>query len=470
MSSSFSKLLSLPELGQVLDQVFIAKVEQVLKRLKSSHNTGACDAEEKKVKKGREKTKGSKGDNGESRYVEFPKGYIPLSVRTLSIEPSNSEIRPKVVYKGEWIPSSVTKLAIPSLPFPLSLVPEHITYLYLFGQEEPIEIDMVPPTIQYLWLTQSNLSHDLPNTIKELALTTKGPCDDIYIKPTFTSPIQLFYKCSEGSSDIQVVSNSKLNIQTIIFFKRPLRLNAITLPSTLTSLTLGPDTFNHSLAALDPLPPHLKYLSLPDTCGPIYQNQHLPITLTHLRLTIRTDKKTNIFSNDWLCRKGYLPPSITHLQLSILIKLDKDQEYKEDDEMATKEQEDVDEMATEEQEVDDDNQIDADHQLKKRKLNDGSHGTTEQEQEEEEEEEVTLPSALKILLPSSIQSICLEPDDDLRRSRITVIDRDDYYSTTPTPPKIREGLKELVLPESFNQFIPNNTLPSTLESLSILNP
>ncbi|KAF2068850.1 hypothetical protein CYY_009830, partial [Polysphondylium violaceum] len=428
-----------------------------------------CDAEEKKETKGRKKTKGSKGDDGESRYVEFPKGYIPLSVRTLSIEPSNSEIRPKVVYRGEWIPSSVTKLSIPSLPFPLSMVPEHITYLYLFEQAEPIEIDMVPPTIQYLYLTNSNLSHDLPNTIKELALTTKGLCDDIYIKPTFTSPIQLFYKCSEGSSDKQVVSNSKLNIQTIIFMEGPLRLNAITLPSTLTSLTLGPDTFNHSLAALDPLPLHLKYLSLPDTCGPIYQNQHLPITLTHLRLTIRIDKKRNHFSNAWLCRKGYLPPSITHLKLSIFIKSDKDQEDKEDDEMATEEQEDVDEMATEEQEVDDDNQIDADHQLKKRKLNDGSHGTTEQEQEEEA---VTLPSALKILLPSSIQSICLDPDDDLRRSRITVIDRDDYYSTipTPTPPKIREGLRELVLPESFNQFIPNNTLPSTLESLSILNP
>ncbi|KAF2068491.1 hypothetical protein CYY_010184, partial [Polysphondylium violaceum] len=299
------------------------------------------DAEEKKVTKGRKKTKGSKGDDGESRYVEFPKGYIPLSVRTLSIEPSDSDIRPKVVYRGDWIPSSVTKLSIPSLPFPLSLVPEHITYLYLFEQAEPIEIDMVPPTIQYLYLTHSNLSHDLPNTIKELVLRTKGPCDDIYIKPTFTSPIQLPYTCSEGSSDKQVVSNSKLNIQSIIFMERPLRLDAITLPSTLTSLTLGSDTFNHSLAALDPLPPHLKYLTLPDTYEqPIYQNQHLPITLTHLELSIAIDEKTNNFSNDWLCRKGYLPPSITHLKLSIFIKSDKDQEDKEDDEMATEEQED----------------------------------------------------------------------------------------------------------------------------------
>ncbi|KAF2068445.1 hypothetical protein CYY_010228 [Polysphondylium violaceum] len=36
-------------------------------------------------------------------------------------------------------------------------------------------------------------------------------------------------------------------------------------------------------------------------------------------------------------------------------------------------------------------------------------------------------------------------------------------------PKIREGLKELVLPKSFNNDIQNNTLPATLESLSILN-
>ncbi|KAF2068250.1 hypothetical protein CYY_010427, partial [Polysphondylium violaceum] len=235
------------------------------------------DAEEKKETKGRMKTKGSKGDNGESRYVEFPKGYIPLSVRTLSIEPSDSEIRPNVVYRGYWIPSSVTDLCIPSLPFPLSMIPEHIPYLYLYQQAEPIEIDMVPPTILYLSLIQSNLSHDLPNTIKELVLAINAPCDDIYIKPSFTSPIQLIYKCSECSSDKQVVSNSRLNIQTIIFFNKPLRLDAITLPSTLTSLILRPDTFNQSLAALDPLPPHLKYLSLPDTYEqPIYQNQHLP--------------------------------------------------------------------------------------------------------------------------------------------------------------------------------------------------
>ncbi|KAF2068187.1 hypothetical protein CYY_010487, partial [Polysphondylium violaceum] len=239
------------------------------------------------------------------------------------------------------------------------------------------------------------------------------------------------YTCSQGSRHKQVVSNSKLNIEFIAFIDKPLRLDAITLPSTLKSLLLGPDTFNHSLEALDPLPPHLKYLSLHDTYEqPIYQNQHLPITLTHLELSIRIDEKTNNFSNDWLCRKGYLPPSITHLKLSIFMKFE-DHESIEEYEIET------------------------------------------EKQEQQEEDEVTLPSALKILLPSSIQSICLDPDFDLLRSRITIIDRDDYYSTTPTPtptPKIREGLKELVLPYGFNQFIPKNTLPSTLESLSILNP
>ncbi|KAF2068680.1 hypothetical protein CYY_009998 [Polysphondylium violaceum] len=44
------------------------------------------------------------------------------------------------------------------------------------------------------------------------------------------------------------------------------------------------------------------------------------------------------------------------------------------------------------------------------------------------------------------------------------------YSPTPTPPKIREGLKALVLPDCFSQVIHNNSLPTTLQSLSILNP
>ncbi|KAF2071425.1 hypothetical protein CYY_007249, partial [Polysphondylium violaceum] len=401
------------------------------------------DAEEKKGTKDRKKTKGSHRDHDESRYVEFDRDYIPQSVTFLGIHHSDSDIRPKVVYRGDWIPSSVTKLAIPSLPFPISPLPEQITYLSLFEQEEPLEIDMVPPTIQHLALMNSNLSHDLPNTIKELVLTTIGPCHDIYIKPSFTSPIQLMYIYSKHSRDKRVVpSNNRLNIQSITFTKRLPRLDAITLPSTLTSLILQPDTFNHSLAALDPLPPHLKYLSLPDTYGqPIYQNQHLPITLTHLELSIAFVGKGPIdFSNDWLCRKGYLPPSITHLRLKFVVLLYEDEESNEEDEKATEKQEDASEVATKEQEVDDDNQIDA----KKIKLNNGAHSTT---LKEEEVQEFPIPSALIILLPSSIQSICLEPDDDLHRSRIKVIDRDDYYSTTPTPPKIREGLRELVLPK-----------------------
>ncbi|KAF2068769.1 hypothetical protein CYY_009911 [Polysphondylium violaceum] len=44
------------------------------------------------------------------------------------------------------------------------------------------------------------------------------------------------------------------------------------------------------------------------------------------------------------------------------------------------------------------------------------------------------------------------------------------YSSIPTPPKIREGLKALVLPDCFSQVIHNNSLPTTLQSLAILNP
>ncbi|KAF2068691.1 hypothetical protein CYY_009988, partial [Polysphondylium violaceum] len=43
------------------------------------------------------------------------------------------------------------------------------------------------------------------------------------------------------------------------------------------------------------------------------------------------------------------------------------------------------------------------------------------------------------------------------------------YMTSSTP-KIKHHLKELIIREKFNQYINDNSLPSTLESLSILNP
>ncbi|KAF2069170.1 hypothetical protein CYY_009508, partial [Polysphondylium violaceum] len=106
------------------------------------------------------------------------------------------------------------------------------------------------------------------------------------------------------------------------------------------------------------------------------------------------------------------------------------------------------------------------HPLKKRKIdqNDGDQDplvTKQDEYNEDEEEYEPLPSSLKILIPSSIQSVSSNLDYKSYRSLVTVLDKDDYYnySTTPTPPKIRQGLKELVLPKSFNNHIHNSTLP-----------
>jgi len=355
-------------------------------------------------------------DEPVSKYLVLDQNYIPHSVTDLRITNTHGfgegYYTPNVVYQGEWIPDSVTMLSITSLPFPLSQIPSSVKYLKIIEQRGPIEIEMVPPTIEYLYILHSNcpIPHEIPNTVKELVLLVSNS-KDIKINSTFTSPIHI--RCSDNERRItQDLITRNINIRSINYLTRI--ITPMILPPTITSLILHEDTkFNDCLSALYSHP-QLKYLSLPTTFNqPIYQNQHLPITLTHLELSIVDDKRSNRFTNKWLSKKGYLPQSITHLKINI---------WYIDDETNLEEEDNTDD-----------------------KLMDDS-----------------------ILLPSSIQSICLNPDRKRYRSCITIIDRDHYYSIIPTP-KIKNGLKELILPHSFNQTITNNTLPSTLESLSILN-
>ncbi|KAF2075695.1 hypothetical protein CYY_003009 [Polysphondylium violaceum] len=66
-----------------------------------------------------------------------------------------------------------------------------------------------------------------------------------------------------------------------------------------------------------------------------------------------------------------------------------------------------------------------------------------------------LPSSLKILIPSSIKSVCFSLDYKSYKSHVTVLDKDDYYSKTPTPPKIRQGLvrkRKRNIPKVFNTW------------------
>ncbi|KAF2069115.1 hypothetical protein CYY_009564, partial [Polysphondylium violaceum] len=365
-----------------------------------------------------------------NRYVELDIGLIPPTVTRIDIQEKKCRYRPYVLYEGEWIPDSVTMLSIPSLPFPLSLIPDNVKYLKVQQQlEEIAETSMVPPSIENLWiesLSRNYTPHDIPNTVKELVL---GSCslDDMHITPTFTSPIHIndlkVYNdeeientsTSDDSIKIDILQNMvecNLNVQSIVI-SRPFTL--VNLPPTLTSLIITNDTmFNNSLSSLDPLPPQLKYLSLPSSYQqPIYQLQtHIPTTLSHLELTVTVYKTT--FTNDWLGKKGYLPLSIIHLKVNLEI-----------NSIGEKDGQDCDE---------------------------------------------TLSSGLQIILPSSIQSVCLVPNNEKYRKHVSIIDKQDYYSTTPLLPKIREGLKELVLPKKFNQVININSFPSTLRSLSILNP
>ncbi|KAF2069312.1 hypothetical protein CYY_009372 [Polysphondylium violaceum] len=164
-------------------------------------------------------------------------------------------------------------------------------------------------------------------------------------------------------------------------------------------------------------------------------NQHSP----HPFITI---DQNNHFTNDWLCSKGYLPPSITHLKINFYFEGD-DRDINDNVRIETKEEEEI--NADKEFNNDQDDKIidnNSTHPFKK----------------------------IKIDQNGGDQDLLLTKQDEDNKECGTVLDKDDYYSTTPTPPKIRQGLKELVLPESFNYHIHNSTLPSTLQSLSINNP
>ncbi|KAF2075546.1 hypothetical protein CYY_003132 [Polysphondylium violaceum] len=426
------------------------------------------------------------------RYHDFDKGYVPSSVTRVNLEYYPDM---KIGESDGWLPDSVTMLTVPSLPFPAALVPKNLRYLKVQKQKRVIEIDMVPPTTEYLWIRWRPSSpnghiivHSIPNTIKELVVSSYS-LNETQIEPTFTSPIHYINPRNlDGDRFDDELKNTlcDLNIQTITS-STPIVAPLL----TITSLVIeGHISFNNSLEALHPLPPQLKYLSLPSTYNqPIYQQQNLPISLTHLELSVFI-YQTNHFTNDWLCRKGYLPPSITHLKINFYFEgdyivnshdndddyddeddnyeryhynygyyydfdcyFDSDYDYYDDVEIETKEEEtEIDCHSTHQTDGDQDPLV-----------------TKQDENNEEETEYDPLPSSLKILIPSSIQSVCFNIDNNSYRSHVTVLDKDDYYSTTPTPPKIRQGLKELVL-ESFNNHIHNSTLPSTLQSLSINNP
>ncbi|KAF2075545.1 hypothetical protein CYY_003131 [Polysphondylium violaceum] len=404
------------------------------------------------------------------RDIDFDKGYIPSSVTRVYIEYKS----PKEIGGSDgWLPDSVTMLTVSSLPFPAALVPKNIRYLKVLKQERAIEIYMVPPTTEYLWIGgPSNthgqtIVHSIPNTVKELVVDY-DVLDIIQIKPTFTSPIHidnpLMYNDRDRFAHVGLKDTlCNLNIQTITSSN-----TVVARLPTITSLVIEEYRyFNNNLSALHPLPPQLKYLSLPYTYNqPIYQQQNLPISLTHLELSVFIDEN-NHFTNNWLCRKGYLPPSITHLKINIYF----EGYYKDINNNDYDDEQDNDNNYN----YDDDDDDDSTHPLKKRKIdqNDGDQvllAIVTKQDEYNEKEYDPLPSSLKILIPSSIQSVCFSLDFKSYRSHLTVLDKDDYYSTTPTPPKIRQGLKELVLPESFNNRIHNSTLPSTLQSLSINNP
>ncbi|KAF2068629.1 hypothetical protein CYY_010044, partial [Polysphondylium violaceum] len=244
------------------------------------------------------------------RYHDFDKGYVPSSVTRVKIEYNYSWEFEQCHGSDGWLPDSVTMLTVPSLPFPAALVPKNIRYLKVQNQKKAIEIEMVPPITEYLWIEGlsntigPNIVHSIPNTVKELVVDY-DVLNKIHIKPTFTSSIHInnphMYHHGDKFSDNEPNNTlGDLNIQTITS-----STPVIARLPTITSFVIEEHrSFNNNLSALHPLPPQLKYLSLPFTYDqPIYQQQHIPISLTHLELSIIIDEN-NHFTNNWLCRKG----------------------------------------------------------------------------------------------------------------------------------------------------------------------
>ncbi|KAF2069311.1 hypothetical protein CYY_009371 [Polysphondylium violaceum] len=245
------------------------------------------------------------GDKQNPLIFDFDKGFIPSSVTSISIRHQNDLFNwGQGEYPGDdWIPDSVTMLSVPKLPFHLVMVPKKIKYLQLSRAEYTykIEADMLLPTTEYLWIKGPGTlnTHLIPNTIKEVVFSSCN-LNGIRMKPTFTSPIHIKDPINYHGDIVSKLKHD-VNVQSIT-----LSHGSIILPPTFTSLIITPNKgFNNSLAALHPLPPHLKHLSLPYTYQqPIYQQQHIPHTLTHLELCVVIDKRNNRFTNDWLCRKG----------------------------------------------------------------------------------------------------------------------------------------------------------------------
>ncbi|KAF2071430.1 hypothetical protein CYY_007254 [Polysphondylium violaceum] len=320
-------------------------------------------------------------------YLDFDKGYIPSSVSGVKIEYNYDpfRVRKEHCHGSDGLPDSVTMLTVPSLPFLAAPALKKIRFLKVEQQGEAIEIDMVPPTIEYLWIGGSSqrngefIVHSIPNTVKELVVDSYV-LDGFRIKPTFTSPIHIRY----------------------------------------------PSRDNRDRKADDELQNTLCDLNV----------QSITPTHTNQPYSFRTFYLDNDNNND-----------------------DDDDKYdleieKKEEKMDTERNADK-ELNNDQDEIEIDSN--STHPLKKRKI-DQNHGdqdllVTKQDEYNEEEE------GYNILIPSSIQSICFNIDDTEYRSLVRILDKDDYYSMTPTPPKIRQGLRV-----DYNNPLNSNNLPLSLKS------
>ncbi|KAF2078269.1 hypothetical protein CYY_000459 [Polysphondylium violaceum] len=366
------------------------------------------------------------GDDGMPVEQSSPLGSIHQGDVSLTLEIKNHFPHQKVqlsqgncnttVYKFEkgHIPPTITYLKIYEVNAVLSdhsfifgCIPPSVTCLQLtrFNENSAHLIPKTVKQIEFIVFGSTLEKLDLPNSIEKCVISTSSRELKVGLSPQFTSPIHLVYDQYYPSPDKSQLFLANSNVEIIDYHLKTEALDKLSFlfPSSTKSLSLF--NFNHCLSTIQ-FPPQLKYLRLDSVFNQIiYDNAHLPITLTHLHLEISSTKDS--ISLDWLEKKGYLPKSLTHIKLTFDKK--------------------------------------------------GCIPFTT----------ILLPSSIQCVCINTLDGGSTATLEN--RPNIKIIDKQDYYSFKPPIIICRIGLKELIIRQGFKQTLHPNILVTTLQHLSLTN-
>ncbi|KAF2076659.1 hypothetical protein CYY_002029 [Polysphondylium violaceum] len=250
--------------------------------------------------------------------------YIPSSVTFLSLDCLNS-------FSSPFIPRSVFHLEIRNQQRPFHnrlnhkapFLPSWVTCLDISFSKETLNLGQIPSTVKRITVSDFKspikrkhgqiihyrVGKEFPEFIKQEALM-----DNIYLKndsriiPRDREIKHLFISNNSSIS----IGEVPCGVQTIQCNsdQRFLKIGS-SFPDSVTYIELT--KFNQCLSNLI-LPSSLKCLSLDEFDQPLYGNNHLPVSTTHLVISL-SYKGLDIFTNSWIFSKGYFPKSIKFLKI-----------------------------------------------------------------------------------------------------------------------------------------------------------